>query len=48
MKRNMWKLKMTLTKNLRQHESFITIDYDDLINFCHIDESDSEDKNSDL
>lgn len=41
-------VKNVIGKNLRQHEPYDAINYDELINFPDIDESDVENKSSDF
>ena len=41
-------VKDEISENLREHEPFIVIDYDELMNFRDIDESDGEDESSDF
>ena len=41
-------VKDDISENLRGHEPFIVIDYDELMNFRDIDESDGEDESSDF
>ena len=41
-------VKTAIGKNLRQHEEYVAIHYDELINFPDTDESDVENKSSDF